>query len=113
MDSDARATLCFGHFRLDLHRGHLWCGGQDVTLRPKAWDVLCYLAARPGEIVSIDELLDGCWKGLHVGPHAVTNVIYELRSVLTAAGGEHRAELVDDVGHRVGPDVQALPAAVQ
>jgi len=32
----------------DLHRGHLRCGGQDVTLKPKAWNVFRYLAAGLG-----------------------------------------------------------------
>ena len=62
MDSDNRDILAFGDFRLDLRRGQLWCGGQEVTLRPKAWDVLRYRAAPSGQLVTIDELLDSCWK---------------------------------------------------
>jgi DNA-binding winged helix-turn-helix (wHTH) protein len=90
--------VSFGAFRLDLAAGRLLCGDQEIQLRPKAWEVLCYLAARPGRVIPIDELLDNCWKGLHVGPHAVTNVIYLLRSVFSAGNGE--ADWLQSVARR-------------
>ena len=98
MASENREILCFGEFRLDIGHGRLLCRGRDMPLRPKAWEVLCYLAARPRQVVSIDELLDSCWKGLHVGPHTVTNVIYALRAVFSAGHGE--AEWIQSVARR-------------
>ena len=86
--ANTREILCFGDFQLDVGHGRLLCRGQEVQLRPKAWEVLCHLAARPRQVVPIDELLDSCWKDVHVGPHAVTNIIYSLRAALTAGNGE-------------------------
>src|SRR5262245_26494534 len=87
MQGKAADSVSFGAFQLDRAAGRLLCREQEIRLRPKAWEVLCYLAARPGQVISIDEILDHCWQGLHVGPHAVTNVIYILRSVFTAGNG--------------------------
>lgn len=81
-------SIRFGEFRLDLPAGRLLCGEREVPLRPKAWEVLCFLAQRPDQVVSIDTLMDACWRNLHVGPNALTNVIYGLRSALADAGGE-------------------------
>src|SRR5215472_1241759 len=96
--ANTREILCFGDFQLDVGHGRLLCRGQEVQLRPKAWEVLCHLAARPRQVVPIDELLDSCWKDVHVGPHAVTNIIYSLRAALTAGNGE--AEWIQSVARR-------------
>jgi DNA-binding winged helix-turn-helix (wHTH) protein len=98
MDSKDDSGLRFGDFLLDFDRGHLRCRGEEVVLRPKAWAVLCHLAARQGQVVSVDELLDACWRDLHVGPHAVSNVIYVLRTALVAGGGE--ADWIQSIARR-------------
>ena len=46
------AVIDFPPYRLDLGASRLWRGASPVPLRPKAWALLCYLAARPGVLVS-------------------------------------------------------------
>ena len=41
----------FDRFTLDLTRGSLQLGEQDIYLRPKAFDVLCYLVESAGRLV--------------------------------------------------------------
>ena len=53
--------LSFPPFRLDPINERLWKGSQTVSLRPKTFAVLCYLAARPGQLVTKDALLDAVW----------------------------------------------------
>jgi len=112
MGSGTQETIRFGAFRLEIGQGRLLCRDQEIRLRPKAWDVLCFLATRAGQVVAIDELLDTCWKDLHVGPHAVTNIIYVLRSVFTAGNGD--ADWIQSVarrGYRFTAPVQVVTAA--
>jgi len=42
-----RGMIKFASYRLDPGAGRLWRSNQPVALRPKAWALLRYLAARP------------------------------------------------------------------
>ncbi len=75
-------TLYFGPFRLDRQRQLLWSGATQVDLRPKTWELLLHLLGRPGQLVSVNELLDALWPAQDVTPKALTNRIVELRRAL-------------------------------
>jgi hypothetical protein len=49
----------FSRFRLDLVNEQLWQGEEEIRLRGKTFQVLRYLVARPGQLVTKDALLDG------------------------------------------------------
>ena len=98
MNRDDR-TLEFGPYRLDLARAQLWREGEPVRLRPKSWEMLCYLAERPGVLVPFDVLLDVVWPGIAVTPKVLTNVIGELRKALC---DEARTPRVIETIHRRG-----------
>jgi len=72
----------FGPYRLDRGGGRLVCGDANVPLRRKAFAVLEYLSARPGRLVSSEELLDALWPATHVTPSALAGCIHELRRAL-------------------------------
>ena len=74
-------ALTFGAFRLEPRRG-LMSGGRDVRLTPKAIALLSFLAARPGEVVSKDELFAAVWPETNVGDAALVTCIQELRKAL-------------------------------
>ncbi len=61
MDRIVPRTLVFGRFALDLRRGLLRAGDQDIELRPKAFEVLCYLVENAGRLVALDELHKAVW----------------------------------------------------
>ena len=84
----SRREIHFPPYRLDLDAGFLRAGERTVSLRPKTWAVLCYLAERPGLLVTKDELLDAVW-----GDVAVTE------ATLTKSIGEIRDALQDEVRH--------------
>ena len=48
MDQIVHKVLRFDRFALDLTRGHLRNGEQEIRLRPKAFQVLTYLALNAG-----------------------------------------------------------------
>ena len=52
---------------------------QSVHLEPKAMDLLVYLAQKPGQVFTRDELLENVWSGVIVSDEALTNAIIKLR----------------------------------
>jgi tetratricopeptide (TPR) repeat protein/DNA-binding winged helix-turn-helix (wHTH) protein len=54
--------------------------GIEAHLKPKAVEVLLYLAERPFEIIERDDLLQGVWGDNAGSPEALTHAISELRS---------------------------------
>lgn len=56
--------------------------GQIVRLEPKAIELLTFLAQRPGEVVSREELLTALWPGVIVGDNALTQSVAKLRKAL-------------------------------
>src|SRR5262249_24886796 len=55
------ASLSYPPFRVDVADERLWRDGRVVTLRPKTFAVLRYLAEHPGVLATKDELLDAVW----------------------------------------------------
>lgn len=94
-----QTDLVFDGFRLDRQRQTLWHGTTMVHLRRKTWDVLCYLVARPAQIVSKDELLASIWGDVTVSDHMVQISINELRKVL---GDDARQPRFIETLHRRG-----------
>ena len=89
----------FPPYRLDLHAGRLWHGEEPVALRPKAWALLCYLAERPGILVTKDELHMAVWGDTIVSDDTLTRTLGELRQVL---GDDAQTPRVIETVHRRG-----------
>ena len=75
-------TLAFAPFRLDLSDERLWRGQEVIRLTPKAFAVLRCLTARPGRLVTKDELLDQVWPDTAISEATLTGCIQELRRAL-------------------------------
>jgi len=78
-------TLRFGHFSLDLARCSLRRGVEDIQLRPKAFDVLRFLAENPGRVVSKDELMQAVWAGIVVTDDSLVQCVKDIRDALNDA----------------------------
>ncbi len=72
----------FGDFELDRLRRQLLHRGEPVRLEPRVLELLAYLAANAGRVVSKDELLAEVWGTPHVTDWAVSRAIAEVRKVL-------------------------------
>lgn len=77
--------IVFSPFHLDLRAGRLSRDGHPLELPPKAFSVLRYLAERPEQLVSKDELLGAIWPDVFVGDSVLKVTISELRRVLDDA----------------------------
>jgi TolB-like protein/DNA-binding winged helix-turn-helix (wHTH) protein len=82
MDDLTTGPLRIGACRVDPLRGELDCNGRSVRLDPRTLRLLLHLAARRGEVVGIDDLLDQVWAGVVVTPESVYQAITSLRRAL-------------------------------
>ncbi|MEJ2392158.1 MAG: winged helix-turn-helix domain-containing protein [Gammaproteobacteria bacterium] len=69
-------------WQVSADEGLLVRGDEVIHLEPKVMEVLCYFAARPGEVVTREELERDIWHGAIVGYDAVTKTVIKLRKAL-------------------------------
>ena len=101
-------------WRVDPARGLLTPvqGGEALRLDARAFQLLLHLARRPGEVASIDELLDEVWAGVVVSPDSVYQAITSLRRALGDDAKEARyIATVPRQGYRLVAQPQAEVAA--
>jgi formylglycine-generating enzyme required for sulfatase activity len=96
MDRVVLRILRFDRFALDLRRGSLRAGDQDIELRPKAFEVLRYLVENPGRLVAHEELHEAVWGDVAVSNDSIVQCIRELRSKL----GDNDHRLIKTVARR-------------
>jgi transcriptional activator of cad operon len=76
------AALRVGDWCVRPATGQISRGGETVRLEARTMRLLVCLAERPGEIVSIDELLDRVWSDVTVAPDSVYQAVASLRRIL-------------------------------
>ena len=86
--------LLFGEFDLDREAGRLVGPDGPVSIAPKALSLLDYLAARPGRLVSKQELLEAVWPGVFIADGVLKVCIRDIRRALGHAAGAPRPETV-------------------
>ena len=62
-ESPADALIEIGDFRIDTEAHKVTVLGREVRLTPKEFDLLVYLARRPGKVVNHRTLLGAIWGG--------------------------------------------------
>jgi pimeloyl-ACP methyl ester carboxylesterase/DNA-binding winged helix-turn-helix (wHTH) protein len=97
MHTAAPKTLGFDTYALDLRRCALLRGSEELQLRPKAFDVLRYLAEHAGRIVSKEELIQVIWPGIFVTDDSLVQCVREIREAL----GDDAQRIIKTV-HRRG-----------
>jgi len=85
-------------------------GSDTIRLEPKVMQVLAYLAQRPGQTVTRDELARAVWAGTVVGDDAVTNAIIKLRKAFDDASRSSKViETIPKRGYRLVAKVERRP----
>src|SRR5204862_8200539 len=92
----AHEIYSFGEFRLDLTRGALYLGNEELKLRPKSFDVLKYLTQNQGRLVSKDEIIDAIWKGTSVTDDSLVQCLKDIRHAL----GDSAQQIIKTVPRR-------------
>ena len=78
----SKERLQVGSWAVEPALNQLSAAGRTVKLEPKAMAVLVYLANRPGQVVSREELLSAVWSGVVVSDDSLTQVVIKLRKAL-------------------------------
>src|ERR1700759_726724 len=107
-------TLSFGRFSLDP-RGGLMSRTRPVRLTPKALALLSFMADRPGEVITKEELFGAVWPEVTVGDAALVTCIQELRKAL--GDDARRPRYIETLHRRVSGFIEKLappapPAAI-
>ena len=75
-------TYHFREFTLDLARGCVLKGGEEIKLRPKVYEALKYLVKNPGRLIGKQELIQAVWPDSFVTDDSLVQCTLELRRAL-------------------------------
>jgi DNA-binding winged helix-turn-helix (wHTH) protein len=96
-------------FVLDVDSYRLERAGTQLSLEPKAFNLLVLMVQRPGHLFSKQEIFDALWPETAVTDHALTRVVAQLRRVLGDEARDARyIETVPTRGYRWVKDVEAM-----
>ena len=109
MTSDA--VYSFDTVEIRLASREVTVGGKPVMLSRREFDLLAYLAARPGQVVAREQILRDVWKSSEAWQDAatVTEHIRRIRLKVEPDPGNPRwIRSVRNVGYRLEPSDQLL-----
>src|SRR5205814_9686325 len=109
MKTTTRRTALFDPYALDLRSGELRKFGTKVKMGEQAFQILCLLLERPGEMVSREELRAKLWAtDTFVDfDHGLNSAVQRLRDCLSDSAGKPRwVETIPRRGYRFVGEVQ-------
>jgi TolB-like protein/DNA-binding winged helix-turn-helix (wHTH) protein/tetratricopeptide (TPR) repeat protein len=95
-DPEQHDSYQFGDFTLDTGRGVLCQDDQEIRLRPQSFEILAYLVANHGRLITKEELLEEVWRGRAVTDDSLTQCLVDIRKAL----GDTEREVVRTVPRR-------------
>ena len=75
--------------------------GGSVKLEPRVMQVLLAFADTAGTVLTRDDLLRGCWKGMVVGDDSVNRAVAEVRRIARVTGAGFGIETIPRIGYRL------------
>jgi hypothetical protein len=93
-----------------VQRCHIVDNGQTVSVEPRSMDVLAFLAAHPGQVVSQLELFDALWPDTVFSPGAIQRCIAQLRK---AMGDNARSPVFITTHSKRGYCLEVVPSNKQ
>ena len=102
----------FGQFALDSRKRTLSRSDSSISLTPRAFDVLLFLAQNPGRVVTKEELLQAVWGDTFVEEGNLTQYISHLRKALGGnSEGARSIVTIARKGYQFAMDVSVGEAA--
>jgi len=110
--SPQKDLFAFGEFRLNPSKHTLQRNGKNLSLPPKAFELLVLLVQHNGELLTKADLLSVLWPNTFVEENNLTQYISMLRKLLGEGPGEDQKhiETVPRLGYRFVTKVQTLSA---
>src|SRR6476661_5802654 len=105
MSNASSGLYTFGSYRLDAASRVLTRSGAIVTLAPKTFDLLIFMAGSGGRLLSKRELMETLWNGTFVEE---ANLSFQMSSLRKALGEEGNSwiEAVPKYGYRFKAPVE-------
>jgi DNA-binding winged helix-turn-helix (wHTH) protein len=102
----------FEDYSLDAERRELRCGSDLIAIEPQVFDLLQYLIANRGRVVSKDDLIAAVWNGRIVSDSTLTTRINAARCAVGDSGIRQRLlRTFSRKGIRfIGEVVEEMPA---
>jgi Tol biopolymer transport system component/DNA-binding winged helix-turn-helix (wHTH) protein len=91
-----RRQYSFDEFTLDVEHRVLRRAGEEITLRPKSFDVLVCLVDHHGQVVTKAALMEEVWPGTTVTENSLAQCLMEIRRAI----GDHSQQLIRTVARR-------------
>jgi len=95
------AIVSIGDLVIDSDTRVVTRAGEEIELTAREYDVLEFLARRPGRVVSRSELLDEIWSDYEGSPNIVDVYVGYLRKKLNRPGLEPLIHTVRGAGYRL------------
>jgi DNA-binding winged helix-turn-helix (wHTH) protein len=86
MAQDARTAFAIGDWLVEPELNRISTAAESVYLRRQLIEVLVYLAAQQGRVVTLETLHDELWRGKVVSSGTIYNCIADLRQALARDG---------------------------
>jgi DNA-binding response OmpR family regulator len=101
-NTDSRDVIDAGPLHIDLAARRVKLDDREVELRPREYDLLAFLAARPGRVYSRDQLLQEVWGFDYAGDTRTVDVhVRWLRmKIETDPSSPVRLQTIRGVGYR-------------
>ncbi|MEO0876068.1 MAG: winged helix-turn-helix domain-containing protein, partial [Bacteroidota bacterium] len=90
-----------GQFTVDPAHFCMRENGNTIDVSKRLMQLLCFLAARQGEVVTKEMLLSNIWAGVLVSDETIRKSISDLRILFQQAGGVIEIESIRGVGYRL------------
>lgn len=113
-ESNPTGAVRIGDWVLVAELNLLRCDAREVRLEPRHADLLVFMSAHRGDVVSTDEIIRQVWNGQVVTDHSVYQAIAKLRKAFGDSASQPRyIETVSKRGYRLIADVARVPAEEQ
>jgi DNA-binding winged helix-turn-helix (wHTH) protein len=112
MQKASRQTYFFDEFQLDIKRGRLLRGLDEIKLRPQSFAVLKYLVANSDQLISKEDLIRAVWSEPSVSDDSLTQCLKDIRHAL----GDEAQQIIKTMpkrGYIFAREVSELPLASQ
>jgi two-component system alkaline phosphatase synthesis response regulator PhoP len=101
-EAERRQRLVVGDLEIFPEKYEVALDGEPISLRPKEFEVLLYLARRPGVVVSRDELMNAVWGFDYIGGQRTVDVhVSSLRKKLEMNPQSVRIDAIRGVGYKL------------
>jgi two-component system alkaline phosphatase synthesis response regulator PhoP len=100
--NNGEKVIAVGDLRIFPEKYEVALNGESITLRPKEFEVLLYLAQRPGVVITRDDLMNVVWGFDYIGGQRTVDVhVSSLRKKLEMNQQSVRIDAIRGVGYKL------------